>query len=93
MRKLSLRVHSLFSSLHLLRKETVTCTLDVYTHVSTHTHTQRSEEACDARDIEWSMSKGWGRCRAQGLQRVGDRREEASEDDVRQRVEEVYIKT
>lgn len=92
MRKLSLLVHSLFSSLHLLRQKQVTCALDLYTHLSAHTETG-SEVARDARDIHWSMSKGWGRCQAQGLQRVGDQREEASEDDVRQRMEEVYIVT
>lgn len=88
MRKLSLLVHSLFSFLHLLCKTTVACTLDACTHINTHT--QLSEVACDARNMKWSMSKGQGRCQAQGPQRVGDRREEASEDDVRQRKEEVY---
>lgn len=59
-------------------------------HTYKHTHTKPSEVACDARNMKWSMSKGWGRCQAQGPRRVGDRREEVREDDVWQREEEVY---
>lgn len=57
-------------------KRIVTCALDA--------HTKDSELACDVCDIKRSMSKGHGRYWARGLQIVGDGREEASKDDVRQ---------
>lgn len=85
MRKLSLLLHSLLLlSSPLVQNNTVTCASCVCTSsINTNRDAiKHAEVACDACNVKWSMSKGCGRCQAQGPQRVGDRREEASQDDV-----------